>query len=335
MGDEPGTVRRSRRVVAAVVVAVGVLVVGAFAVPRLVGGDASPAASAPRTDCVAEADAPTSEIGVQAATWVRFCPLADEAGGQRLRHPQGVVTGDVATAIAETLWESQVDRPVCDPLDVEIGTRPSGAFRIEVGLADGRVADLLGDNGCSTRDALLFSQLETTLLMGAVDPAAPPVAPPDPVTCPDRLTTTTTNHDGDSAGQLVESVPSGERYWLSTVPLLPQPAVAADVCAYTGLGGRLRLVDQWQADAAQADLIRATATVAHRRGAQADCDLDPKRPSYVVVLSDTTGTARTLTLDGPGCGVLAAAIGTPPEDTWLGLATNELADVVAASRPAA
>ena len=64
-----------------------------------------------------------------------------------------------------------------------------------------------------------------------------------------------------------------------------------------------------------------------------DCAVDPTRPSYVVVLTDQTGTARTLTIDGSECGTLAAAIGTPPVDTWLGLATPRLVRQVARSKP--
>ncbi|RYB94289.1 hypothetical protein EUA93_07995 [Nocardioides oleivorans] len=326
--------RRARWVVPVAVAAVALVVTGAFALPRLVDRGSGPAA-APTTDCVATTDARPTDIGNGQVSWVRFCPPAGPGTAQLLRHPQGVVTGDLAASIAGTLWETQADRPVCDAGEAAAGPAgPPGHFRIEVGLADGRVAELAGDVGCSTRDALLFSQLETTLLMDAASRSGSTGAPvPDPVTCPERLTTEETNRDGASADQLVETDPGTvDQPWLSTTPILAMPAVAVDVCAYAGRGRGLRLVEQWQGGSAQAEQIRSTATVAHWRGAMADCDVDRPRPSYVVVLTDATGTARTLTIDGRECGALDAAIGTPATDTWLGLAAQALIDSVASSR---
>ena len=199
-----------------------------------------------------------------------------------------------------------------------------------MGLADGSVAEIPGDTGCSTRDLTLFNQLETTLLMDAAGAAGPAGAAPGPVTCPRRLTTGRTNSDGTSADRLVETADDPRQ---STVPLLPLPATTVDVCAYTGQGRQRTLVEQWQVGSPVAESVRAAATVDVRRGAMTDCAVDPTRPSYVVVLTDQTGTARTLTIDGSECGTLAAAIGTPPEDTWLGLATPRLVRQVARSRP--
>ena len=310
-------------------VAVALVVVGAFAVPRvLADGDGAPAAQ-PSTDCVTSTDAPASEIGEQDATWVRFCPLAEEGEPQRVRHPQGVVTGEIAAAVAATLWEAQVDRPVCDP-DDEARPGQTGLFRIEVGLADGRVADLTGDTGCSTRDELLFSQLETTLLLDAAAGAGRPASLPAPLTCPGRFTTTATNHDGSSADLLVEV---GGEPWQSTVPLLPLPATAADVCAYTGVGDRRDLLDQWQVGSPASELIRSAATTEVLLGAMTDCPLFPDATSYVVVLTDGTGTARTLTIDPTVCSPVQAAIGTPAVDTYLGLAGPSIVRTVARSRP--
>lgn len=309
-------------------VAVALLVVGAFAVPRLLAdGDGGAGPAEPSTDCVARTDAPTSEIGEQEATWVRFCPLADEGAALRLRHPQGVITGRLATAVAASLWEAQIDRPACGTEGAP-PLRPTGLFRIEVGLPDGRVADLTGDTGCSTRDEVLFRQLETTLLMDAAGAGGPPGPLPDPVTCPARFATTETNRDGPSAALLVETT---ESHWQSTVPLLPLPASAADVCVYAGAGRRRELVDQWQVGSPVSESIRATATTEVHRGAETDCPLDPEAPSYVVVLTDATGTARTLTIDPTQCGPVQAAIGTPAVDTHLGLATPELVRLVARS----
>ena len=139
----------------------------------------------------------------------------------------------------------------------------------------------------------------------------------------------TTNADGESAQLLVDRA---ENPWQSTVPLLALPATTIDVCAYTGDGPRRRVVDQWQAGAPRAEPIRAQATIGYRDG-QTDCGLDPHARSYVVVLTDATGTARTLTLDPTRCSPLSAAIGTPPVDTYLGLASLRLVRMVARSRP--
>lgn len=325
---EPRTARpvRSRWWLLAAV-GVAVVVVGAFALPRLLADDEPGPASA-STACVATTDAALAEVGAAGATWVRFCPLADEGATQRLRHPQGVVTGDLAAGVAASLRETGVDRPVCAAHEAMPG--PSGLFRIEVGLADGRVAELAGDTGCSLRDQVLFSQLETTLLMDAASTAGTPGPLPAPVSCPDRFTTTRTNADGASAVQLVDPA---EHPWQSTVPLLPLPAVAADVCAYGGDGPRRDLVDRWQVGPPAAESIRAAATTEVLLGAMADCAIDPGARSYVVVLTDATGTARTLALDQTACGTLQAAVGTPAVDTYLGLATVRLQRLVSGSRP--
>lgn len=327
MGDHRSDRAHSRRWLGAAV-AVGLVVVGVVAAPRLLDQDDESRPTATSTECVARTDAPTSEIGAQEATWVRFCPLAEEGAAQRLRHPQGVITGEIAAGVADSLWETQVDRPVCAPDEAIAG--PTGLFRIEVGLADGRVAELTGDTGCSTRDQVLFSQLETTLLMEAVGAAGAAGALPAPATCPARFTTAATNQDGASADLLVEKAAA---HWQSTVPLLPLPAAAADVCAYVGGGRRRELVAQWQVGPPASESIRAVATTDVRRGAMTDCRVDPAATSYVVVLTDATGTARTLAIDPTVCGTLQAAIGTPAVDTYLGLAGRTVVRTVARSRP--
>ncbi|WP_374456854.1 hypothetical protein [Nocardioides sp.] len=323
--DEQGrAVRRGRWVGAAVAVLV---VLGAvLAVPRLVA-DAPPAAE-PGTNCVADADASLEETGADGARWVRFCPLADEGRTGRARHPQGVVTGDLAASVADSLWQTQDGRPTCAVDDVPT-LRPSRLFRIEVGLADGQVAELTGDTGCSTRDVTLFSQLETTLLMEAAPEPEPGAALPAPVRCPEAFTTTETNADGASADQLVDTA---ESPWQSTVPLLPMPATATDVCAYRGGDRRRELLDQWQVGSPASEAIRAAATLGYRDG-MADCELRPRATSYVVVLTDATGTARTLALDPTQCATLQAAVGSPAVDTYLGLAGPELVRLVEHSRP--
>jgi hypothetical protein len=310
-----------------VAVVVALLVVAAFALPRLLTADGSGSATG-STACVATTDAALPEVDTRDATWVRFCPLADEGAAQRLRHPQGVLTGDLAPSVATSLVETQAGRRVCTPDEAIPG--PTGLFRIEVGLADGRVAELAGDTGCSSRDQVLFSQLETTLLMQAAGAAGPADPLPEPVTCPDRFTTTRTNTDGDSAGQLVDDA---EHPWQSTVPLLPLPAAAADVCVYSGDGARRDLVDQWQVGPPVPESIRAAATTDVMLGAMTDCQLLPDARSYVVVLTDATGTARTLALDPTACGTLQAAVGSPAVDTYLGLASTSFQRLVSGSRP--
>lgn len=305
--------------------AVGLLLlVAVLTVPGLVAGEEPDAA--PRSPaCVARSTAPADEIAVQQAEWVRFCPLAAEGAAQRVRHPAGVVTGDLAASVATTLWQTQDDRPVCAPGSPTPG--PARRFRIEVGLADGRVAELLGDTGCSTRDATLFSQLETTLLMDAAGQATTDVLP-DPARCPRRFTTTATNADGASAEQLADDA---EHPWQSTVPVLPMPAVVGDVCAYSGSGERRTLVDRWRMAPAAADAVRAATTTGYSDGIT-DCEPDPDATSYVVVLGDRTGTMRTLAIDPTQCGTLEAALGLPATDTYLGLASPRLVRMVARSR---
>lgn len=318
---------RTRRWLAAAA-AVALVVVGAFALPRVLQDDDAHDQSATSTECVAATDAPTRAIGDQEATWVRFCPVADEGSTQRIRHPQGVITGELAAAVAASLWQTQVDRPVCPPGESIAG--PTGLFRIEVGLSDGRVGEMTGDTGCSTRDQQLFSQLETTLLMNAPSTGERLGALPPPVTCPRRFTTTATNTDGGSAELLVDTAALPAQ---STVPLLPLPATAADVCAYSGTGARRVLVEQWQVGSPVSELIRAIATTDVRRGTETDCPLAPGAASYVVVLTDATGTARTLAIDPTVCATLRAAVGMPPADTYLGLAGTSLVRTVARSRP--
>ena len=65
----------------------------------------------------------------------------------------------------------------------------------------------------------------------------------------------------------------------------------------------------------------------------AACGVRPARTSYVVVLADATGTARTLTIDATVCDPVVAAIGTPPDVTPLGLARETLVRLVRDSAP--
>jgi hypothetical protein len=78
--------------------------------------------------------------------------------------------------------------------------------------------------------------------------------------------------------------------------------------------------------------IRQAATIGYMDG-QADCQLFPDAVSYLVVLHDVSGTARTFSLDPTVCGAMSAAVGTPPQEAYLGLASTELVDLVAGSKP--
>jgi hypothetical protein len=152
---------------------------------------------------------------------------------------------------------------------------------------------------------------------------------PEPVACPTRFTTTETNTDGISADELTESATIPQ---LSTVPLIPWRAIAVDVCAYSGTGRQRDLVDQWQVRNPMATSIRTAATIGYMDGV-ADCQLFPDALSYIVVLHDVSGTARTISLDPTLCGAMSAAIGKPAEEAYLGLASPELVDLVAESKP--
>ncbi len=117
---------------------------------------------------------------------------------------------------------------------------------------------------------------------------------------------------------------------LSSAPFLPGQVSASDVCAYKGSGDRRTLVDQWQVDPIVN--IRSDAATGYEDGV-ADCDTRPDATSYLVVLQDFTGTARTFTLDMTACGEMYGATGVPPVETYLGLASDQLVRTVRGSKP--
>ena len=201
-GDDTAPVRRRRWAVAAVGVAL--VVAASVVLPRLLADERTAALHRDRDRAPPAWRTPDvpleslDEEDASTARWVRFCPLADEGraqagaapAGRRHRRPRRVGG----------------HHPVADPgrpaglhARPRLTHGPTGLFRVELGLADGRVAELAGDTGCSTRDATLFSQLETTLLMDAAGPAGAEGPASAPVTCPDRLTATRTNREGASA----------------------------------------------------------------------------------------------------------------------------------------
>ncbi len=319
-----GDRRRRRRIGAACALAV-LVVAGVVVLPRLIDDDRGPDL-AEGADCVSSPTAPASAITTQDATWVRFCELADEGRAQRARYPRGVITGGLATSMVDGWADWATERRACDERDAVLRSRQ---FRIEIGLADGEVAELTGDTGCSTDDELLFTSLESALLISAASAHGGAPVVPEPVVCPTRFTTTETNTDGISADELTETATIPQ---LSTVPLIPWRAIAVDVCAYSGTGRQRDLVDQWQVRNPMATSIRTAATIGYSDGV-ADCQLFPDALSYLVVLHDVSGTARTISLDPTVCGAMSAAIGTPAEEAYLGLASPELVDLVADSSP--
>ena len=236
---------------------------------------------------------PPARSARRTRAWVRFCPLADEGATQRVRHPAGVVTGDLAAATARRSGRPRTGDRVCAE-DAGTAAGPSRRFRIEVGLADGRVAELGGDTGCSTRDLTLFSQLETTLLMDAVRAGCPPArrpAPsaartasprprPTPTARPRTSSSTTPSARGSRPCPCCRCRPSSP-----TSAPTPAPARAAT------------LVDQWQVELGgrRRDPRRGHDRLLGRDGPTASPE--PRATSYVVVLGDATGTARTLAID--------------------------------------
>lgn len=303
--------RRRDRARAVGVAAVALVVLGAgLTLPRLLGDGGPEPARRSEPQCVAAPDAPVGAIATQEATWVRFCE--PEAGATRqARHPRTVATGALAAAVVQG-WAEWVPGRTCRP---ESRPAASRLFRLQVGLADGRVTEIAGDTAC-VDDHLLFMQAETPLLL-ALPTRRTEVVEPAPVTCPEAFTTTDTNRDGLRADLL--RADDGQD--VSTVPLLPGSALAVDVCAYTGTGEQRTLVDSWRS--MDVSDLRGTATTGYADG-QADCDPRPDTTSYVVVMQDDTGTARAFSVDTTACNAMSAAIGSPAVETYLGLATPEL-----------
>ena len=314
-----GRRRRAQRRLGSVA-AVALLAVGGVLLPRVLADEPPDVAERSEPQCVASADAPLEEIATQEATWVRFCDLADPGAAQRARFPRGAVTGGLATAVVQG-WSDWV-------LDSDCGKEtppvPSRLFRIQVGLADGSVAEIEGDTGC-TDGHLLFIQMETPLILG-IGTRRDEVVQPREVTCPEVFGTTETSWGGDD--KLFRD--DAEDPSLSSAPFLPGQVSASDVCAYKGSGDRRTLVDQWQVDPIVN--IRSDAATGYEDGV-ADCDTRPDATSYLVVLQDFTGTARTFTLDMTACGEMYGATGVPPVETYLGLASDQLVRTVRGSKP--
>ncbi|GAA1913499.1 hypothetical protein [Nocardioides hwasunensis] len=312
-----GRRRRTQRRLASVA-AVVVLAVGGVVLPRVLSDGPPDVAERSVPDCVASPDAPIDAIRTRPASWVRFCELPTDVPGDRLRVPRGVVPEAIAAVMVDS-WADWMPEQACG---AETPPAPSRVFRIQIGLADGTVAEFDGDTGCIEHH-LVFMQLPATMQGGVrrddtVDPRGTP--------CPTAFDTTAATWDGSDAALLRDDV---DGMSLATAPLLPGSSAAMDVCAFTGEDRTL--VDQWRADL-HTDVVSAVAT-GYRDGA-ADCPLDPEATSYLVVLQDFTGTARSFTIDMTACGEMRAAIGTPAVDTYLGLATNELVEMVRDSKGA-
>jgi hypothetical protein len=331
--------RRRRTLTRVAIGAAAAVVLAAVVVPAVIVGDldATPSDGPSGTACVSESELDAGGIAESGAAWVRFCARED---GQTMvaRFPSGVLEGKVAEAVVDG-WRGRLEEgePPERCVSEESFSMQGRNFRIQVGLTDGRVVMLEGTTGSCPVDAgpqtiphgeLVYRQLlaaVSTDLAGRYEAGGPAL----PDTCPDRLRTDLTNTDGASAELLVGEDRIDQ---LSTRPLLALPASDTLVCRYTGYRSTLALEDSWTTANPGAEGIRVAALV-HYSDGMADCDLDPRRPSYVVVLRDKTGTARTFAIDGPSCSPLSGAIGRPPEEQYFGLVRAELIDAIEGTRP--
>lgn len=316
-----GRRRRTQRRFASVA-AVAVLAVGGVVLPRVLDDGPPDVTGRSEPQCVASPDAPLEAIKTQEATWFRFCPLPDDDPGPRLRVPPGAVVGGVAPFVVQGWTDWVIDRG-CGP---ETPPVPRRHFRIQIGLGGG-VTEIVGDTAC-VDDHLLYLQARTPLRL-ARRTRRDEVVEPRSVACPDVFGTTATSWDGADADLLRDDASDPS---LSTVPLMPGQSSAVDVCAYTGQGDDRTLTDQWRSQSLSTSDIEATAMTGYRDG-EADCETQPDATSYLVVMQDLTGTARSFTLDTTACNEMRAAIGTPAVDTYLGLATDELVRQVRTSKP--
>jgi hypothetical protein len=300
------------------------LVAAAVLIPGLFGdaGDPSPAPSpVPSTPaCVAQSEVDGTDLTAGTASWVRFCGRADGQTGIA-RFPDGALTGELAKATVAGWEDSLGDSARCQR-DAVSGR----SFRIQVGFVDGTVAQHESVTGTDCSGELLYTVLLTRISSELDQRYEDVVRPPE--TCPTGLRTDRTNTDGESAELLVGSDPVAA---LSTRPLLALNAQSAQVCRYLGHAGSLRLDDSWSSNNPGAEGIRVSAFIDYTDG-QADCPVDPQRPSYVVMLRDKTGTTRTFSIDGAECGAMSAAIGTPAEEQYLGLASPDLIQAIESSR---
>ena len=101
------------------------------------GDDPGPSART-GTGCIAQTDAPVAALEEQRARWVRFCPLTDEGAAQRLRHPQGVVVGDLAASVAVFDWLTLMEMAemtisMLDPLAKPLPTSTAGQTMAIIG----------------------------------------------------------------------------------------------------------------------------------------------------------------------------------------------------------
>lgn len=301
--------------------AVVVVVVGAVLIPALFRPGSEPPQPTPASDlpqCVDQSDVDSRALRSETVRWVRFCGRDDGQTGIA-RFPEGALTGEMAAAVVDGWAQPET----CDD---DAGPFLGRGFWIQIGYADGQVAQLESSTSCSGGE-LVYRNLLSALSLDLASPYEPG-GPPLPTTCPDRLRTDQTNTDGASAELLTGDDPIAQ---LSTRPILALPASEALVCRYTGYRSSLQLDHSWVVRSPAAEEMRVVSLTGYTDG-MADCGVDETRPSYVVALRDKTGTARTFAIDGPECGPLSAAIGTPAEEQYLGLSSQVLVDTIEGSR---
>lgn len=304
--------------------AVAAVVAAAIVVPTaLRGGDSKPAPAPTPGEvpqCVDQSDVDTDDLLSGTATWVRFCARDDGQTGIA-RFPEGAVTGELAARMVANFGEVLDD-------DSECLGETNRSYRIQVGFEDGTVAQRDDSTGTCGGE-LLYMRLESAIVSELMQRYTSADTGP-PGACPERFShglAAADSADGASAELLVGSdrIPA-----LSTRPILALHARAMLVCRYLGSGDRT-LDDHWTSANPAADSVRVSALLDYTDGV-ADCAYDDTRPSYLVVLEDKTGTARSFTIDGAECNAMSAAIGTPPEEQYLGLAHSELVDEIESSR---
>ena len=296
------------------------LVAAALAIPSLLLGDDGAPDPAPQPkggpECLPSAKASTDEITAEVVpqvTWVRLCGTEDgQTGGARF--PDAALTTEARSFVEDHL-DALAAAGDCstDPLDLPEGRR----LRIQVGLAGGGAVQLASSTECAAGRTLyldLVSQLSS-----ALDDEYEDGGPSLPATCPDRLRTDRNTTDGASVELFGDPDPNP---FLSSQPILALPARSGLVCRYTGYANTLRLDWSWLLDT-DAQEILLDASIGYREG-MVDCSINPARPSYLVALRDRTGTTRTFTIDGPGCGPMSAAIGAEAQEQYLGLADQDL-----------
>ena len=312
------------------VAALMTVVAAVIAVPTLLGGDGVPAPAPldpddpPSTietvECVGSGELTGMADAAGDVVAIRFCPREDGGPGIA-RFPEGALTGDAAAQLVAGL-PADLEAEACEP-------RFSGrSWQVQVTMSSGDVYQRASNTRFCPADQA-YRQLVAAIseeLAAQYEPVAPGPLPE----CPDTLSLGQTNQDGASAALLTSGGAQVDQ--LSTTPLLALPADDGRVCEYAGTRSDRRLVDSWPVTGETAEALRLGSLLGYHDG-MTDCGGDAGAASYVVVLRDVTGTARTFSIDGTECSPMSAAIGTPAQEQYLGLADPVLAELIEETRP--